>query len=74
MRGKGEILNLSGNQISSVMAGAQALTDPATAKMLVTKMRLGDGSLPRFFQVVLRVRSLDGVPTEISYVFHRVLP
>lgn len=73
LRGKGEILSLSGNQISSVMAGAQALTDPSVAKMLVGKMRKPDGTIPRYFQVVLRVRSMDGVPTEITYMFHREL-
>lgn len=73
LRGKGEILSLSGNQISSVMAGAQALTDPSVAKMLVSKMRKPDGSIPQYFQVVLRVRSMDGVPTAITYMFHREL-
>jgi hypothetical protein len=73
LRGKGQILSLSGNQISSVMAGAQALTDPSVAKMLVSKLRKSDGSIPRYFQVVLRVRSMDGVPTEITYMFHREL-
>jgi hypothetical protein len=73
IRGKGEILSLSGNQISSVTAGAQALTDPSVAKMLVSRMKTASGGLPRYFQVVLRVRSMDGVPTEISYVFHREL-
>ncbi len=73
IQGKGEILSLSGNQISSVMAGAQALTDPSVAKMLVAKMKTPSGALPRYFQVVLRVRSMDGVPTELSYLFHRVL-
>ena len=73
LRGKGEILSLSGNQISSVMAGAQALTDPSVAKMLINRMRNPSGGIPRYFQVVLRVRSMDGVPTEISYMFHREL-
>ncbi len=73
LQGKGEILSLSGNQISSVMAGAQALTDPSVAKMLVSRMRTPSGGIPRYFQVVLRVRSMDGVPTEISYLFHREL-
>lgn len=73
LRGKGEILSLSGNQVSSVMAGAQAITDPQVAKTLVSKLRKPDGSLPRYFQVVLRVRSMDGVPTEITYMFHREL-
>jgi len=73
IRGKGEILSLSGNQVSSVMAGEQALTDPQVAKMLVEKLRKPDGTLPRYFQVVLRVRSMDGVPTAITYMFHREL-
>jgi hypothetical protein len=73
IRGKGEILSLSGNQISSVTAGAQALTDPSVAKMLVDRMKTPSGAIPRYFQVVLRVRSMDGVPTRISYVFHREL-
>jgi hypothetical protein len=73
IRGKGEILSLSGNQISSVTAGAQALTDPSVARMLVSRMKTPSGGIPRYFQVVLRVRSMDGVPTEISYVFHREL-
>ncbi len=73
LQGRGEILSLSGNQISSVMAGAQALTDPSVAKMLIDKMRNSSGSIPRYFQVVLRVRSMDGVPTQISYLFHREL-
>ena len=73
LRGHGEILSLSGNQISSVMAGAQALTDPSVAKMLVSKLRKPDGKIPPYYQVVLRVRSMDGVPTDISYMFHREL-
>ena len=55
------------------MAGEQALTDPGIAKMLVGKLRKPDGSIPAYFQVVLRVRSMDGVPTQITYVFHREL-
>ena len=73
LRGNGEILSLSGNQISSVTAGAQALTDPSIAKMLVSRLRKADGTIPRYFQVVLRVRSMDGVPTDISYMMHREL-
>jgi hypothetical protein len=71
--GKGQILSIAGNQISSLWAGAKALTDPSVAKMLVTEMKTADGKMPKYFQVVLRVRSMDGVPTEIAYMFHREL-
>lgn len=71
--GKGEILYLSGNRISSVMAAVQALTDPALAQTLVAKMKTADGSLPHYYQVVLSVKSMDDMPVDVSYVLHRDL-
>ena len=71
--GNGEILSLSGNHISSVMAAVQALTDPALARTLVDKMKAPNGSVPRYYQVVLKVKSMDDMPVAISYMFHREL-
>jgi hypothetical protein len=71
--GHGEILYLSGNQISSVMAAVQAFTDPNVARSLVGRLKNADGKLPRYYQVVLKVRSMDNMPIEISYMFHREL-
>ena len=71
--GNGEILSLSGNQISSVMAAVQALTDPALARTLASKMKAADGSMPRYYQVVLKVKSMDDMPVDIAYMFHRDL-
>ncbi len=71
--GHGDILYLSGNQISSTLAAVSALTDPTLARELVTKLKKADGKLPRFYQVVLKVRSMDSMPIEISYPFLRDL-
>ena len=71
--GNGDILYLSGNQISSTLAAVRALTDPTLASLLVSNLKTHDGRLPRFYQVVLKVRSMDSMPIEISYVFHRDL-
>jgi len=71
--GNGDILYLSGNQISSTLAAVRALTDPTLARVLVSKLKTPDGSLPRFYQMVLRVHSMDSMPIEISYMFHRDL-
>jgi hypothetical protein len=71
--GKGEVLYLSGNQVSSVMAAVEAVTDPALARTLVSKLRQPAGTLRRY-QIVLRVKSMDDMPVEISYMFHRELP
>jgi hypothetical protein len=72
--GQGDIISLSGNQISSVMAAVQALTDPTLARTFVAKMKNSHGGLPRYYQVVLKVKSRDDMPVEISYVLHRELP
>jgi hypothetical protein len=72
--GTGEVLYLSGNRIASIMAGVQAFTDPALARTLVAKMKTATGSLPRFYQIVVKVKAMDEMPVEISYVLHRELP
>jgi len=69
--GNGEILSLSGNRISSVMAAVQALTDPSLARTVVSHLRTPQGHVPRYFQVVLKVKSMDDMPVDIAYVFHR---
>jgi hypothetical protein len=74
MNGPGAILMLSGNQISSVMGGVQAFTNPALAQMLVSRLRTASGSIPKYFQVVLSVKAMDDVPVKIDYMFHRELP
>ena len=71
--GSGDILYLSGNQVSSTLAAVRALTDPTLARELASKLRSPDGSVPRFYQMVLRVQSMDSMPIEISYMFHRDL-
>lgn len=73
MAGPGAILMLSGNQISSVMGGVKAFTNPALAQMLVSRLEAASGTMPKFFQVVLSVKAMDDVPVEISYMFHREL-
>ena len=70
--GHGELLYFSGNQIASVMAAVQAFTDPTLARTLVSKLTTPAG-FPRYYQVVLKVKSMDNMPIEISYMFHRDL-
>jgi hypothetical protein len=73
MNGPGAILMLSGNSIASVMGSVQAFTNPALAKRLVGRLRNASGKVPPYFQVVLNVKSLDDVPVDVSYAFHREL-
>jgi hypothetical protein len=75
--GNGSILYLEGNQVASVMGAVQALTDPDLAAQLVARLKTPNGKsstkLPRYYQVVLRVRAMDETPVDISYVSHREL-
>ena len=73
LNAKGDILYISGSHTFDVTAGVEAFTDPGQAKMLVTSLRKRDGTLPRYYQIVLRVRSMDETPIEVSYVTHREL-
>ena len=54
-------------------ARVQALTDPDLAKQLVSSLKAPNGSLPGFYQVVLKVKAMDDTPIDISYLFHREL-
>ena len=72
--GNGEILYFSGNEIPSVMAAVQAFTDPNLARRIVAKLKGTNGSLPHSYQIVLKVRSMDDMPIDVSYVLHKELP
>ena len=71
--GNGSILYFEGNQIASVMGAVQAMTDPDLASQLVARLKRNDGTLPRYYQVVLKVKAMDETPVDISYVAHREL-
>jgi len=69
----GELLYFSGNQIPAVAGAVQAFTDAKFAKALVAKMKNPDGTGPLVYQLVLKVRSMDDMPIDFAYVFHREL-
>ena len=71
--GNGSILYFEGNQIASVMGAVQAMTDPDLASQLVARLKTAGNAMPRYYQVVLRVKAMDDTPVDISYVAHRVL-
>jgi hypothetical protein len=70
--GNGEVLYVSGNRVASIAGGVQAFTDAAFARKLVGRMTSG-GVFPRYFQVIVKVQSMDDMPIETTYVAHREL-
>jgi hypothetical protein len=73
LNGEGDALYLSGNQIGSVVGAVRTFTDPAWAQVLVKRLQSVSGNIPRFYQAVLKVRSMEGMPVDVSYVMHRVI-
>ena len=71
--GNGSILYFEGNQIASVMGAVQAMTDPDLASQLVARLKKPGGVMPRYYQVVLKIKAMDETPVDISYVAHREL-
>lgn len=68
---KGDVLYLVGNDTSSMRAAVEVLTEPTLARQLVAKLKASDGHIPRFYQAALQVRSMDSMPIDISFSFHR---
>ncbi len=51
----------------------QAFTDLALAKTLYERIKTPSGAIPRYFQIVLKVKFREGIPVNISYVTHHVI-
>jgi hypothetical protein len=71
--GSGDIQTFNSNHSPGVQGAVQWFTDPVFARQLTSKLRKPDGRLIRYFQLVLKIKYRDAVPTEISYVTHREL-
>jgi len=72
--GTGDVEIFNSNYSVGTLGAVQWFTVPATARELVHKLRNASGELPRYFQLVLKVKYRDSAPTEITYVTHRELP
>jgi hypothetical protein len=72
--GNGVFVYLMGNNESGILAAAQAVTDETVARRVFAKVKRPDGKLPRYFQVVLSVKSMEDMPIDISYATHKELP
>jgi len=72
-RGATEITSFNSNRTPGRLAAVDWFTDPMYARTLVARLRKPSGEIPRYYQVVLRVKFKDGVPTSTSYVLHHEL-
>ena len=71
--GTGDVETFNSNHSPGTLGAVQWFTSPSFAHELTVHLRRPDGTLPRYFQLILKVKYRDGVPTEIIYVTHREL-
>jgi hypothetical protein len=71
--GHSGILTFASNSTFARAGAVDALTSPEFTKSVVAKLRGASAAVPRYFQLLLRVKYKGGVPTETSYVLHRQL-
>jgi hypothetical protein len=71
--GQGDIETFTSDSTPGRVAAVQWFTNPMGAKVVAGKLRKPSGQIPRYYQLALKVKFKDGVPTETSYVMHREL-
>ncbi len=71
--GTGTFTTFTGSSTASRLAAVQYFTDSRHADTLLGKMKLRTGGFPDFYQVLLRVKFKDGVPTRTSLVLSHEL-
>jgi hypothetical protein len=72
-QGSGDVLTFASNHSPGVLAAVQWFTHPVFAKEIATRLRKPSGEVARYYQVLLKVKYRDAVPTEISWITHRQL-
>jgi hypothetical protein len=72
--GNGQVESFTSNRSAGYLGAVEWLTDPKSAKLLVSKLKdPKTGQLHSYYQVLLKVKFKDDVPTETTYVLSRIL-
>ena len=71
--GGGEFASFISNRAAGYEGALQWFTDPKSARILTAKLTNAKGEFPKYYQVLLKVKFKDEIPTEVSYVLGRRL-
>jgi hypothetical protein len=72
--GSNDVESFTSNRSAGYVGAVQWFTDPSFARVLVTKLKeTSGGHMPRYFQVLLKIKFKDDVPVETTYVLGREL-
>lgn len=69
-----DVVSFTSSRSPGYVGAVQSFSDPNFAKVLVAKLKgKPGGQVPRYYQVILKVKFRDDVPTETTYVLSREL-
>jgi len=69
-----DVVSFTSSRSAGYVAAVQWFTDASLAQLLVAKLKqASEGQMPRYYQVLLKVKFRDDVPTETTYVLSREL-
>ena len=69
-----DVVSFTSSRSAGYVAAVQWFTDPSLAQVLVGRLKeASEGRMPRYYQVLLKVKFRDDIPTETSYVLSREL-
>ncbi len=72
--GDNEVESFTSSRAAGYVAAVKAFTDPDQVHTIVTELKQScHGHMPRHYQILLKVKFKDEVPTEITYVLGREL-
>lgn len=72
--GHNDVESFTSVRSAGYVAAVRWFTDPSFAHVLVPKLESdAGGRMPRYYQVLLKVKFKDNVPTETTYVLSKVL-
>jgi hypothetical protein len=70
--GSNDVESFTSNRSAGYVGAVEWFTDPNFARVLVTKLKeTSGGHMPRYYQVLLKVKFKDDVPVETTYVLGR---
>ncbi len=73
LHGRGDVFIFAANLTGATLGAVQYATQPAYAADLVRHLRLPNGELPRYYQILVTVQLRNVYPVQITYRLHRVL-
>lgn len=71
--GSTDVESFTSSRSAGYVGAVQWFSDPKLAQVLVAHLKGKSKQMPRYYQVLLKVKFSDDVPTQTSYVLSRIL-